>query len=102
MDAKFIKGMLNEPDLQPNAAVNRWIQGVQLFDFTLVHVPATQFGGSDALSRRELAEDEDIPTHDDSWLDEICLLYHLPNPQTLKDFSFALPTKLPYKPTNLP
>lgn len=26
VDAKYIKGMLNEPDLQPNAAINRWIQ----------------------------------------------------------------------------
>jgi hypothetical protein len=94
--------MLNEPDLQPNAAVNRWIQGILMFDFTLVHVPATQFRGPDALSRRELAEDEDIPEHDDSWLDEITLLYYLPNPHTLKDFSFALRTKLPYKPTSLP
>jgi len=24
VDAKFIKGMLNEPDLQPNAVINRW------------------------------------------------------------------------------
>jgi hypothetical protein len=96
--AKYIKGMLNEPDLQPNAAVNRWIQGILMFDFTLVHVPAVQFRGPDALSRRELAEDEDVPEHDDSWLDEITLLYYLPNPNTLKDFCFTLPTKLPYDP----
>jgi len=102
VDAKYIKGMLNEPDLQPNAAVNRWIQGILMFDFTLVHVPATQFRGPDALSRRQLAEDEDIPEHDDSWLDEISLLYYLPNPYTLKDFCFTLPTKLPYEPTKLP
>jgi len=102
VDAQYIKGMLNEPDLQPNAAVNRWIQGILMFDFTLVHVPATQFRGPDALSRRELAEDEDIPEHDDSWLDEIILLYYLPNPYTLKDFNFSFPTKLPYNPTKLP
>lgn len=35
VDAKYIKGMLNEPDLQPNAAINRWIQGILLFDFEL-------------------------------------------------------------------
>ena len=40
VDAMYIKGMLNEPDLQPNAAINRWIQGILLFDFKLVHVPA--------------------------------------------------------------
>lgn len=39
VDAKYIKGMLNEPELQPNTVINRWIQGVLLFDFTLIHVP---------------------------------------------------------------
>ncbi|KIJ63894.1 hypothetical protein HYDPIDRAFT_91901, partial [Hydnomerulius pinastri MD-312] len=51
VDAKYIKGMLNEPDLQPNAAINRWIQGILLFDFELIHIPATKFKGPDALSR---------------------------------------------------
>jgi hypothetical protein len=58
--------MLNEPDLQPNAAINRWIQGILLFNFTLIHIPATQFRGSDALSHRELADDEDFPVHNDA------------------------------------
>ena len=40
VDAKYIKGMLNEPDLQPNATINQWIQGILLFNFALVHVPA--------------------------------------------------------------
>jgi transposase InsO family protein len=97
VDAKYIKGMLNEPDLQPNAAINRWIQGILLFDFKLIHVPATQFKGPDALSRRELAEGEEIQEHDDSWLDDIALLVHIPDPHQLKDFSFTTPTKLPYK-----
>lgn len=51
VDAKYIKGMLNSPDLQPNAAINRWIQGILMFDFVLVHVPAERFRGPDALSR---------------------------------------------------
>jgi hypothetical protein len=32
--------MLNNPDIQPNATINRWIAGILLFDFKLVHVPA--------------------------------------------------------------
>ncbi|KAI0336913.1 hypothetical protein BDW22DRAFT_1340865, partial [Trametopsis cervina] len=52
VDAKYIKGMLNEPDLQPNATINRWIQGILLFDFELLHVPAERHKGPDALSRR--------------------------------------------------
>ena len=73
VDAKYIKGMLNEPDLQPNATINRWIQGILLFDFTLIHVPANKFKGPDALSRRPLADDEEIEPDEDSWLDEIAL-----------------------------
>lgn len=42
VDAQYIKGMLREPDLQPNASINRWIQGVLLFDFTLHHVSANK------------------------------------------------------------
>ena len=76
VDAKYIKGMLNEPDLQPNATINRWIQGIGLFDFTLIHVPAERFKGPDALSRRmpteqELKEQDD--DEDDDWLDSIAL-----------------------------
>ena len=82
VDAKFIKGMLNEPDLQPNAAVNRWIQGILMFDFALVHVPATQHKGPDALSRRTLAKGEIVEPDDDSWLDNIALLTYFPNLQS--------------------
>ena len=102
VDAKYIKGMLNEPDLQPNAAINRWIQGILLFNFKLVHVPATQFKGPDALSRRELADNEDIPEHDDSWLDDIALLLHTPDPHQIADFCFTIATKLPYQSSKLP
>ena len=74
VDAKYIKGMLNEPDLQPNAAINRWIQGILMFDFTLIHVPATKHVGPDALSRRPLGEGEIVEEDDDTWLDDIALL----------------------------
>ena len=73
VDAKYIKGMLNEPDLQPNAAIKRWIQGILLFNFTLKHVPDTQFKGPDTLFRRRIADDETVQPHDDSWLDYLSL-----------------------------
>jgi hypothetical protein len=50
-DAKYIKGMLNNPDIQPNATINRWIAGILLFDFDLVHVPADRHTAADGLSR---------------------------------------------------
>ena len=72
VDAKYIKGMLNEPELQPNAVINRWIQGILLYDFELLHVSATKFKGPDALSRRPVDQSQ-VPSYDDSWLDEIAL-----------------------------
>lgn len=73
VDAKYIKDMLNNPDLQPNATINRWIQGILMFDPHISHVPADKHQGPDALSRRPLAEGEEAEEHDDSWLDRIAL-----------------------------
>ena len=40
MDAKYVQGMINNPDLQPNTTINQWISGILLFSFHLVHIPA--------------------------------------------------------------
>ena len=40
MDTKYVKGMINNPDLQPNATINRWIAGILLFHFELRHISA--------------------------------------------------------------
>jgi len=50
VDAKYIKGMLNNPDIQLNATINQWITGILLFDFTLVYVLGASHG-PDSLSR---------------------------------------------------
>ena len=70
MDAKYIQGMINNPDLQPNVTINQWIAGILLFSFHLVHVPATHHTGADRLSCCPLS-DEDPPEEDDfkDWLD---------------------------------
>ncbi|EJF55460.1 hypothetical protein DICSQDRAFT_26061, partial [Dichomitus squalens LYAD-421 SS1] len=52
VDAKYIKGMLAAPDLQPNAVINRWIAEILTYPHKLIHVPATKHKGPDALSRR--------------------------------------------------
>lgn len=96
VDAQYIKGMLKEPDLQPSNAMNRWIQGILMFDFELVHVPGANFKGPDGLSRRTHLPDEYIED-DDSWLDDIALFIHLvsiPSPSpALEDYKvFALPS----------
>ena len=62
--------MLNNPDIQPGAAVNRWIVGIKLFHFELVHVPGTQHNGPDGLSRRMPSPNDPLPVDDsDDWLD---------------------------------
>lgn len=70
VDAKYIRGMLNNPDIQPNNAMNRWIAGILLFDFNLVHVPGTQHGGPDRLSRRRAVVGE-VEEKDDGWLERV-------------------------------
>ena len=65
---------MNKPDLHPNAAMNRWIAVILMFDFELVHVPGTKHKGPDGLSRRRVAdseeEGEDIEKAE-GWVDEI-------------------------------
>ena len=100
MDAKYIKEMLNELDLQPNAAINQWIQGILLFDFTLVHVPANKHKGPDALFHQALAKGEIAEPDDDSWLDNIALLTYFP---ALHNDPFtATPCESTYNPTTFP
>src|SRR6201747_2368209 len=68
--AKYVKGMINNPDLQPNATINRWIAGILLFQFKLVHVPADKHTGADGLSRRPPSslDPPEADNHED-WLD---------------------------------
>lgn len=70
VDAKYIKGMINNPDIQPNATINRWIAGILLFHFTLLHVPASRHTGVDGLSRRPLATEDPVENDDfEEWID---------------------------------
>ena len=50
-DAKYIKGMLENPDMMPNATINRWIAEILMYHFTLRHKAGATFG-PDGLSRR--------------------------------------------------
>lgn len=53
MDASYVKQMLDHPDQMPNATLNRWIEAIFYFHFTLVHVPG-KIHGPDGLSRRNV------------------------------------------------
>ena len=72
-DAKYIKGMLTNPDIQPNVTINHWIMGILLFNFYLVHMPAKDHKGPEFLSRRRKAEG-DIEEEEgaaEEWVDEL-------------------------------
>lgn len=51
-DAKYLKGMLEHPDQMPNATINRWIEQIMMYHFTLRHKAGATFG-PDGLSRRD-------------------------------------------------
>lgn len=64
-DAKYIHGMLNHPEMGPNATINRWIEKILMFHFELRHVAGKTFG-PDGLSRRDIQEgDETYPPDED-------------------------------------
>ena len=94
VDAKYIKGMLKNPDIAPSASINRWILSILMFHFTLVHVPGT-YHGPDGLSRRRPQEgDEEEPEDDfEDWIDEVNGFMHILNP---------FPTQIDYVTTSPP
>jgi hypothetical protein len=70
VDVKYIKGMINNPDLQHDMTINQWITGILLFSFKLVHVSVTKHKGIDGLSRRLLADEDPLEDNDhEDWID---------------------------------
>jgi len=66
--------MLKNPDIQPNATINRWIATILLFDFKLVHMPAEKHRGPDSLLRCEPADGEDKEDDPEEWINNILSL----------------------------
>jgi hypothetical protein len=81
VDAKYIKGMLANPDVAPSASINRWILSILMFHFTLVHVPGTHHG-PDGLSRRrpQPGDEEEIEDDFEDWIDNVNGFMHFLNP----------------------
>lgn len=81
VNARYIRGMLNNPDEAPSASINRWIVSILTFHFALVHVPGAQHG-PDGLSRRhpQPLDEYDPADEDDDWIDRLNGLVHLINP----------------------
>ncbi|KZT28880.1 hypothetical protein NEOLEDRAFT_1025226, partial [Neolentinus lepideus HHB14362 ss-1] len=73
VDARYIKGMLQNPDIAPSASINRWIVSILTFHFKLVHVPGVKHG-PDGLSRRLPQPDDPLQDEDsefDDWIDRL-------------------------------
>ena len=81
VDAKYIKGMLKNPDIAPSASINRWILGILMFHFDLVHVPGTHHGPDGLSRRRPQPGDAEEPEDDfEDWIDEVNGFIHMINP----------------------
>jgi hypothetical protein len=74
VDASYIKGMLSNPDIQPNATINRWIAEILLFDLKIVHVLADKHRGPNGLSRREPVPGEEEDDNPEDWIDNALAL----------------------------
>ena len=70
VDARYIKGMLANPDIQPSASINCWIMSIMMFHFELVHVKGT-FHGPDGLSCHTRQPDDLDDEEDDDFEDWI-------------------------------
>jgi hypothetical protein len=81
VDAKYIKGMLANPDIAPSASINRWIVSILMFHFSLVHVPGSHHGPDGLSRRRPQPGDEEEPDDDfDDWIDDVNGFIHIINP----------------------
>ncbi|KAF7350636.1 Integrase catalytic domain-containing protein [Mycena sanguinolenta] len=80
VDARYIKGMLAHPDLQPGASINRWILAILMFHFTLIHVPGV-LHRPDGLSRRPPQPGDKLEPEDDfdDWVDQLHGFMHFIN-----------------------
>ena len=73
VNAKYIEGMINNPDIQPSATINHWITGILLFSFRLRHVLGKDHAPADGLSRRLQDQGDPIDEEDiEDWLDQVC------------------------------
>lgn len=75
VNAKYIKGMINNPDIQPNTSINQWIAAILLFNFKLWHVPGSKHNGPDGLLQcQQSMDDKELDKmleEIEEWLDDV-------------------------------
>jgi len=74
VDVGYIRGMLQNPDMQPNATINWWIAAILLFNFKLVHIPAKKHHSPDGLSRRGPVPGEEEEDDPEDWINHALAL----------------------------
>ena len=108
MVAKYVKGMINNPELQPNATINWWIAGILLFHFELRHISTDQHTGPDGLSHWPPSDDDPPDTDDfENWLDNsysfcVTLLNDWTLPSSATPCSVHLGFRFPCLPPSVP
>jgi Integrase zinc binding domain len=88
-DALYIKGMLNNPGMGPNATINRWIEQILMFQFKLKHVKGATFP-PDGLSRRDAQPGDEVWANNEEGLDEN------PSPDQHPDWDYDCPQPLEF------
>ena len=89
-DALYIKGMLANPGMGPNATINRWIEQILMFHFTLKHVKGATFA-PDGLSRRDPQPGDEEYVNNEVGLDEN------PSPDNHPDWDYACQQPLEFE-----
>jgi hypothetical protein len=73
VDASYIKGMLENLDIMPNATTTCWVAGINMLDYSMRHVPAKRHQGPDGLLRCQHNPDTDVDKLKDEdpedWID---------------------------------
>ena len=58
MDAKYLKGMLSNPGIAPNATIMYYVEDVLIYHFTLCYVPGKTFSMDGLLRRMKQPDNE--------------------------------------------
>ena len=95
--------MLSNPDIQPGAAMNRWIVRIKPFDFELIHVLGTLHTRPEGLSCCAPSPNDPIVDDDtDDWVDRTMgFAVVLMNTTTLWTSWLGLPHQLDHQVSHL-
>ena len=102
-DALYIKGMLANPGMGPNATINRWIEQILMFHFKLKHVAGKTFAPDGLSRRRKQPGDEEVPNLEIGYDDNPPPEDHpeweqgIPQPLSLEDFKHDIDTRGGYE-----